>query len=111
MSFGRTILFHWKKRKKRIEHEYAIAGWALSVVDEIRKDVRALLRGEHRTAIEIVIRRLHETPRANTHPDIVSMDISDIIDTFWNEFKSFQNCDRPFNDAGKWASPDVTHGR
>jgi len=29
MSFGQTVLFHSNRRKKRIEHEYAIAGWAL----------------------------------------------------------------------------------
>jgi hypothetical protein len=28
-----------EKRKKRIEHEYAIAGWALCVMPEVRDDV------------------------------------------------------------------------
>ena len=28
-SFGRLLMWHWHKRKHRIEHEYAIAGWAL----------------------------------------------------------------------------------
>ena len=31
-SFGRTVLFHWNRRRTKIEHEYATAGWALSVV-------------------------------------------------------------------------------
>ena len=31
MSFGCQVIFHWSKRKKRIEHEYDIAGWALCV--------------------------------------------------------------------------------
>jgi hypothetical protein len=47
MSFRRTVLFHWNRRKKRIEHEYAIAGWALSIVNEVWKDVREQVRGEH----------------------------------------------------------------
>jgi len=47
MSFGRTVLFHWNRRRKKIEHEYAIAGWALSVVGEVRIDVRERMRGEH----------------------------------------------------------------
>jgi hypothetical protein len=111
MSFGRSVLFHWNRRRKKIEHEYAIAGWALSIVSEVRIDVRERMRGEHRDAIECVIRRLHVAPCANTHPDIASMSDAEIIDTFWNEFKSFQNCDRPYHDIHKWAVPDVIAGR
>ena len=111
MSFGRSVLFHWNRRRKKIEHEYAIAGWALSIVSEVRIDVRERMRGEHRDAIECVIRRLHVAPCANTHPDIASMSEAEIIDTFWNEFKSFQNCDRPYHDLHKWAVPDVIAGR
>ena len=111
MSFGRTVLFHWNRRRKKIEHEYAIAGWALSIVGEVRIDVRERMRGEHRDAIECVIRRLHVAPCANSHPDINSMSEAEIIDTFWNEFKSFQNCDRPYHELHKWAGPDVIAGR
>ena len=31
-SFGQLFMWHWAKRKHRIEHEYAIAGWALGAV-------------------------------------------------------------------------------
>ena len=82
MSFGKTVLFHWNRRKKRIEHEYAIAGWALSVVDKARKDVRERMRGEHQTAIECVICRLHVAPSANSHPDVILMNEAETIDTF-----------------------------
>jgi hypothetical protein len=92
MSFGRTVLSHWNGRRKKIEHEYAIAWWALSVVGEVPIDVREQMRGEHRDAIECVIRRLYVDPCANSHPDIRSMSEAEIIDTFWNEFKAFHNC-------------------
>ncbi len=39
MSFGRQVIWHWNKRKQRIEHEYAIAGWALCIIEDVRKDV------------------------------------------------------------------------
>jgi hypothetical protein len=39
------------------------------------------------------------------------MSEAQIIDTFWNEFKAFQNCDRPYHDLHKWAGPDVIAGR
>jgi hypothetical protein len=69
------------------------------------------MRGEHRDAIERVICRLPVAPCANTHPDIVSMSEAEIIDTFWNEFKAFQNCDRPYHEPHKWAGPDIIAGR
>ena len=111
MSFGRQVLWHWNRRKKRIEHEYAITGWALSVVDEVRKDVRARMRGEHRDAIESVVRHLHVMPCANTNTDVLSMTPVEIVDQFWNEFKSFQNCNRPYNVRSRWATQDVAQGR
>jgi hypothetical protein len=33
---------------------------------------------------------------------------ADIIDTFWNEFKSFQQCTHPFAEPSRWATVDVT---
>ncbi len=38
MSFAHQVIWHWDKRKQRIEHEYAIAGWALCVMEDVRKD-------------------------------------------------------------------------
>ena len=46
MSFGRQVIFHWSKRKKRIEHEYAIAGWALCVLPEVQDDVTDRMKGD-----------------------------------------------------------------
>jgi hypothetical protein len=39
MSFGREVIWHWNKRKQHIEHEYAISGWALCIIEDVRKDV------------------------------------------------------------------------
>ncbi len=35
MSFGRQVIWHWSKHKVHIEHEYAIVGWALCVMEDI----------------------------------------------------------------------------
>ena len=35
MSFGRQVIWHWNKHKQCIEHEYAIAGWALCVMEDV----------------------------------------------------------------------------
>jgi hypothetical protein len=35
MSFERQVIWHWNKHKQRIEHKYAIAGWALCVMEDV----------------------------------------------------------------------------
>jgi len=35
----------------------------------------------------------------------------EIIDTFWNEFKAFQNCTQPYHDTSCWASSDCLSGK
>jgi hypothetical protein len=77
---------------------------------KVRKDVAARLTGFHLDAIAEVVRRLHLTPCPNTHPEIARMTPADIIDTFWNEYKSFQQCTHPFAEPSRWATVDVTQG-
>ena len=89
-SFGQLFMWHWAKRKHRIEHEYAIAGWALCVLEDVRKDVLSRMTGEHQSAIDKVIIRLHAPPCANTNSAVSSMSEAEILDTFWNEFKAYQ---------------------
>jgi hypothetical protein len=33
------------------------------------------------------------------------------MDTFWNEFKAFQNCTQPYHDMSRWASSDCVTGK
>ena len=109
-SFGQLFIWHWNKRKLRIEHEYAIAGWALCVMDDIRKDVLLRMTEVHQSAIDMVVTRLHAPPCANTNPAISSMLIPEILDTFWNEFKAFQQRLYPFDAASRWLSVDIVNG-
>jgi hypothetical protein len=55
MSFGRQVIWHWNKHKQCIEHKYAIVGWALCIMEDVRKDVQEQLMGTHRDAIEKVV--------------------------------------------------------
>jgi hypothetical protein len=110
MSFGCQVIWHWNKRKKHIEHEYAIAGWALCIMDDVRKDVLERLQGIHRDAIAEFVRRLHVPPCPNTNQAVSSMSMPEIIDTFWNEFRAFQDCTPPYHEPSRWASYDVAQG-
>ena len=109
-SFGRLFIWHWEKRKLRIEHEYAITGWALCVMEDIRKDVSSRMTGEHQSAIDKVVTRLHAPPCANSNPSVSSMTMAEILDTFWNEFKAFQQRLYPYDATSRWLSVDVLNG-
>ena len=108
MSFGRQFIWHWNKRKVRIEHEYATAGWALCVMEDVRKDVLSRMTGDHQDAIDKVVSRLHAPPNPNTNTS--SLTIAEILDTFWNEFKAFQQRTYPYDAASRWLSQDVAKG-
>ena len=111
MSFGASVRWHWDKRKTKIEHPYAMAAWALCVMEDVREDVRLRLKGAERDAIEDVVKRLHLAPCPNMSVDLLIMSSAEIVDTFWNEFKAFQNCTEPFHHPSRWATPDVSSGR
>ncbi len=111
MSFACQVSWHWNKLKPRIEHEYSITAWALCLMGSVRNNVRDRLTGHHRDAIEKVVSHLHVPPCPNTHPAILTMLPHKIIDTFWNEFKAFQNCTNLFHKMSHWASSDCVSGK
>lgn len=110
-SFGSKLVWHWEHRKIRVEHPYAITGWALCVMNDVRQDVNARFNGEHRIAMEIVIKCLHHPPCPNQHPEVAEMSVAQIVDVFWNEFKAFRNMAPPFHGKSRWATTDVAAGR
>ena len=60
MSLGSNIIIEWERRNAKLDHDYAITGWALSVIPEVRADVEELLIGDHRNTINRVVLKLHE---------------------------------------------------
>jgi hypothetical protein len=64
----------------------------------------------HRDAIEKVVSWLHMPPCPNPNPAVSSMSLPDIINTFWNEFKVFQNLTHPYHEPSRWATYDATKG-
>jgi hypothetical protein len=49
-------------------------------------------------------------PCPNTNPAVFSMSLHNIIDTFWNELKAFQNCTHPYHEPSRWATYNATKG-
>ncbi len=99
----------WMKRKQLLEHDFAIAGWALSILPKIREDVELNLDGDKRIAIERVIAKLHVVPNPNSK--VANDEVVVIIDTFWKEFGDFQNKTGVYGlYPGRFLLPDAING-
>jgi hypothetical protein len=79
-------------------------------MEDVQNDVQERLMGMHPDAIEKVVSRLHMPPCPNTNPAVSSMSLHNIIDTFWNEFKAFQNYTHPYHEPSHWATYNATQG-
>ena len=88
--------------EKNVNSNYAIAAWALCVRSEIREDVKNRLAGDHRIAIEGVIQKLY------SHN--FDANVTLLIDTFWDEHKSFMNETGVFAMPSRWNVPDAIQG-
>ncbi len=110
-SLGRQLIRHWDHRRVKLEHDYSIAGWVLCILPEVQQDVKARLNGDHRDAIERVVERLHIPPCANPNEKVCAMAMADVVDTFWKEFKEFQNREGKFSKMSRWSCKDVIDGR
>ena len=81
----------WTTHKHKLKHNYAIMGWALSVMPEVYKDARERLTGIHRDVIERVVRKLFKYPYTNKFPILKGKLEDEIVDLFWDELKAFCN--------------------
>ena len=109
LTMGMQMCRAWDKRRVKLEHDYSIAGWALSVMPEVREDCLECMTGEHHNAIERVITKLHLAPCPNKATK--GMSIEAIIDLFWDEFKTFQQKLDPFDKQHRWNSQDAAAGK
>lgn len=111
MGLGDKFKGCWAARKVNLDHDYAIAGWALCVMPEVMADVKKRMNGSHRLAIERVVERLHLAPCPNPKVDLSKMTVADIVDQFWNEWDHFSEKTGPFEKKARWMADDVTRGK
>ena len=67
MDVHRRFLWAWENRKTKLQHKYAMAGFALSVTTEVWNHAAQpnMLSTNVRKAIEMVVRKLHQEPNPN----------------------------------------------
>ena len=108
---GDMLTMSWNSRKVKLDHDYSIIGWALSVMPEVYKDARERLTEEHRDKIERAVRKLFTYPYQNKFPDLQGMSKDEIVDLFWDEFKAFCHKTKPFDKAARWNSECARLGK
>lgn len=114
-NMGQTFVKLWRARKPKLEHDFAVCAWALCVLPEVRADVKDRMTGEHRKAIERVVKKLHVPPCPNTatarkNTPVANMGPEAIVDLFWDEFKTFQKQTEPFDNVARWNTPSALSG-
>ena len=65
MALVSQILLEWEQMKEKVEHDYSIAGWAISAMPVVRGDVVDCMNGVHFDAIKRVVTKLHEPTCTN----------------------------------------------
>ena len=106
---GDMVLRAWNARKGKLEHDFAILGWVLSVDPRVRDDVRVRMRGDHRDAVNRLIVKLHVAPCPNR--DAVGLSNDELVRIFWKEYKDFDKRRGKFANRSWWNSPDCCGGR
>ena len=89
LGLGGMVELAWLSRKPKLENDYSIAAWAMSVYPEVYDDCKDWLTGDHRDAIERVVRKLFKAPFSNNIRSVQGMTEDAIVHTFWDEFKAF----------------------
>ena len=102
MTLGSRILFQWEKRKKKVEHDYSIYCWDLSVMPVVQDNAVERMTCVHRDYIELVVKKMHEPPCPNKSKEIEGKTIGDILHIFWLELKYFQHKAGPFDKESIW---------
>jgi hypothetical protein len=107
---GDLMEMAWLHRKPKLEHDYSITAWALSVMPEVYEDCSRRLTGFHREAIERVVRKQFPDQVIKNDPELQDMTQDEVVDLFWDEFKAFRNKTGPFEKQNRWNSASARMG-
>jgi hypothetical protein len=96
-SLGQQVIDIWHKRRSKLVSDYAIAGWLLSPIPEVFADSETCMRGEHRAAVDRLLKKMLASGLADD-----SDELGEIMNTFWAEFEDFKSRSGHFEKAYIW---------
>ena len=107
-TLGHKVMEIWNKRRNKLINDFTIAGWLLSPVPEVYEDSIANTKGEHRDAVERLLKKMYATDLADDSEELASL-----LNGFWDEFEHFQSKTGPFEKQYIWkgSNPDLRNGR
>ena len=107
-SLGQKVIDIWNKRRNKLVNDFAIAGWMLSPIPDIFEDSTANMTGEHRDAIDRLLKKMFATCLADDSDELALT-----MNTFWEEFEHFKSKSGQFDKSYIWSSQnrDLTLGK
>ena len=112
MDVHARFLWVWEKRMPKLQHEYAMAGFALSVSPDVLWEHAAqpgMLGAKVRQALKFVVKKLHQD--SNPNKDTWLMNEDRIMDPFWTKFADFRNLRGVFGVTVRWQGCHVCAGK
>jgi hypothetical protein len=101
----------WNKRRKKLVHDYSIAGWMLSPIPDIMEDAAKNNKGFHRLAVDRLIKKLMAPSGDYATEEDRHEAVGHLLNTFWTEHEHFHSKGGPFaNREHIWQSKDI-HGK
>lgn len=97
VSLGQKVVDIWHKRRSKLVSDYAIAGWLLSPIPEVFEDSKTCMRGEHRDAVDRLLKKMLASGLADDADEL-----GEIMNTFWAEFEDFKSKSGHFDKAYIW---------
>jgi hypothetical protein len=82
-DLGQNIMQLWKKRRPKLVSDFAVAGWLLCPLEQVRRDVGISRSGSHNEAMDRVLTKLLN---GNNEEEMGKEK-----DTFWTEWEMFHN--------------------
>ena len=93
MDLHDRFVWKWEKPKPKLQHGYAMDGFALSVTPAVWAHAAQLgmlsAEVQSESGLELVTKKLHQEP--NRNKDTWIMSEAEIVDRFWTEFEDFRN--------------------
>ena len=93
----------WNKREEHINTDYAVTGWMLCVIPNIREDVFKNAQNKHHIQVNNVIKSLFAGS--------TEKEVHESLDRFWSEYTLFNHINDPFDSNDFiWNSKDISDG-
>ena len=82
-ELGSNIIELWRRRRTKLVSDFAIAGWLLSPLEEVRGHVKQNREGYHDTAMDRILQKMYHY--------LTEEELGNVMDTFWTEYDTFVN--------------------